>query len=154
MRTSRPATATTDFLAANILGFCGGAVPAHLGRAPQYLADHLAEGRHLATVTASASRRARPATGISPDAFAVTNLRLALFGLWVYFPEKRPWGWAHMKDYRASIEKLRTDAAEAALIRDLATDPTKREMFNRLHEHLSRLADEVEQAMQTSKRSV
>jgi len=54
-----------------------------------------------------------------------------------------------VKDYQASIEKLRTDAAEAALIRDLATDPTKREMFNRLHEHLSRLADEVEQAMQT-----
>jgi len=53
-----------------------------------------------------------------------------------------------MKDYRVSIEKLRTDAAEAALIRNLATDPTKREMFNRLHEHLNRLADEVERAMQ------
>ena len=36
-----------------------------------------------------------------------------------------------MKDYRVSIEKLRTDSAEAALIRVLATDPTKREMFNR-----------------------
>jgi hypothetical protein len=56
-----------------------------------------------------------------------------------------------MKDYQASIEKLRKDAAEAALIRDLATDRNKREMFNRLHEHLSRLADEVEQAMNTSK---
>jgi hypothetical protein len=52
-----------------------------------------------------------------------------------------------MKDYSASIEKLRTDAGEAALIRDLATDPTKREMFNRLHEHLNRLANEVERAM-------
>lgn len=52
-----------------------------------------------------------------------------------------------MKDYQASIQKLRTDAAEAALVRDLATDPTKREMFGRLHEHLSRLADEVERAM-------
>src|SRR6476619_360780 len=52
-----------------------------------------------------------------------------------------------MKDYQASVQKLRTDAAEAALIRDLATDPTKREMFSRLHEHLSRLADEVERAM-------
>jgi hypothetical protein len=41
-----------------------------------------------------------------------------------------------MKDYQASIEKLRNDAAEAALIRNLATDPTKREMFARLHEHL------------------
>ena len=51
------------------------------------------------------------------------------------------------KDYQTSIEKLRTDAAEAALVRDLAIEPAKREMFNRLHEHLSRLADEVEQAM-------
>ena len=51
-----------------------------------------------------------------------------------------------MKDYQASIEKLRSDAAEAALIRDLATDAAKREIFNRLHEHLGRLADEVERA--------
>jgi hypothetical protein len=58
-----------------------------------------------------------------------------------------------VKDYQASIEKLRSDAAEAALIRDLATDRTKREMFDRLHEHLNRLADEVEQAMKSSKRS-
>ena len=56
-----------------------------------------------------------------------------------------------MKDYQASIEKLRTDAAEAALIRDLATDKTKREMFDRLHQHLNRLADEVEKAMKSSK---
>lgn len=54
-----------------------------------------------------------------------------------------------MKDYQASIEKLRKDAAEAALIRDLATEETKREMYNRLHAHLNRLADEVEQAMQS-----
>ena len=56
-----------------------------------------------------------------------------------------------MRDYLASVEKLRTDAAEAALIRDLATDTTKREMFNLLHEHLSRLADEVEKAMNSPK---
>lgn len=49
-----------------------------------------------------------------------------------------------MKDYQASLEKLRRDAA---LLRDLATDKTKREMFDRLHQHLNRLADEVEQAM-------
>jgi hypothetical protein len=55
------------------------------------------------------------------------------------------------KEYQTSVEKLRTDAAEAALVRDLATEPTKREMFNRLHEHLSRLADEVEQAMNARK---
>ena len=52
-----------------------------------------------------------------------------------------------MKDYRASLEKLRRDAAEAALIRDLATDTTKRDMFDHLHQHLSRLADEVERAL-------
>jgi hypothetical protein len=56
-----------------------------------------------------------------------------------------------MKDYRASLEKLRGDAAEAALIRDLATDKAKRDMFDRLHQHLSRLADEVEQAMDARK---
>ena len=58
-----------------------------------------------------------------------------------------------MKDYQASIEKLRADAAEAALIRDLATDKTKREMFDRLDQHLNRLADEVERAMKSSKGS-
>jgi hypothetical protein len=52
-----------------------------------------------------------------------------------------------VKDYRASIEKLRKDAAEAALIRDLATDRGKRDMYDRLHRHFSRLADEVEQAI-------
>jgi hypothetical protein len=52
-----------------------------------------------------------------------------------------------MKDYEGSIEKLRKDAAEAALIRDLATDQAKREIFNRLHEHLNRLADEIERAL-------
>jgi hypothetical protein len=52
-----------------------------------------------------------------------------------------------MKDYLASLEKLRADAAECALIRDLATDRTKRETFDRLHQHLSQLAKEVERAM-------
>jgi hypothetical protein len=54
-----------------------------------------------------------------------------------------------LKDYQASIEKLRKDAAEAALIRDLATDKTKREIYDRLHVHLNRLADQVEEAMQS-----
>lgn len=56
---------------------------------------------------------------------------------------------AAMKDYQATIEKLRKDAAEAALIRDLATNRTKREMFSRLHEHLTQLADELQQAMKS-----
>ena len=33
-----------------------------------------------------------------------------------------------MKDYLAQVEKLRTDAAECALIRDLATDQAKRDL--------------------------
>lgn len=45
------------------------------------------------------------------------------------------------------MEKLRNEAAAAALIRDLTTGGTKREVFDRLHQHLSRLADEVEHAM-------
>jgi hypothetical protein len=56
-----------------------------------------------------------------------------------------------MQDYQASIEKLRRDAAEAALIRDLATDVGKREVFSRLHAHFTRLADEVERAMSAAK---
>ena len=52
-----------------------------------------------------------------------------------------------MKDYLASIEKLRADAKEAALIRDRATDANKREMFDRLQRHFNQLADEVERAM-------
>lgn len=55
-----------------------------------------------------------------------------------------------MKDHRAQLEKLRTDAVECALIRDLSTDAAKREMFDRLHRHLSALADEVEKVMNES----
>ena len=56
-----------------------------------------------------------------------------------------------MKDYQAHLEKLRKDAAECALIRDLATDHAKREMFDRLSRHLDQLADEVERAMNAPK---
>jgi hypothetical protein len=52
-----------------------------------------------------------------------------------------------MRDYQASLDKLRSDAAEAALIRDLATNTAKREIFDRLHQHFRRLADEVEHEM-------
>ena len=56
-----------------------------------------------------------------------------------------------MKDYQAHLEKLRNDAAECALVRDLATYKAKREMFDRLARHLGRLADEVERAMNARK---
>ena len=52
-----------------------------------------------------------------------------------------------MKDYQAALEKLRVDAAECRLICDLATDPKKRETFDRLALHLTSLADQVEIAM-------
>jgi hypothetical protein len=52
-----------------------------------------------------------------------------------------------MKDLQVHLEKLRTDAAECALIRDLATEKTKKELFARLAQHLEVLADEVEQAI-------
>ena len=52
-----------------------------------------------------------------------------------------------MKDFQAQIEKLRKDAAECALIRDLATDKAKRDVFDRLSSHLTVLADQVEIAM-------
>jgi hypothetical protein len=44
-----------------------------------------------------------------------------------------------MKDYLAQVEKLRKDAAECALIRDLATDKAKRKMSDRLASHLNLL---------------
>jgi hypothetical protein len=52
-----------------------------------------------------------------------------------------------MQDMKVHLEKLRTDAAECALIRDLATDPVKRELFTKLAEHMSTLAAEVEAAI-------
>jgi hypothetical protein len=52
-----------------------------------------------------------------------------------------------MKDHQTHLEKLRSDAAECRLICDLATDPAKRELFDRLALHLTTLADQVEEAM-------
>jgi hypothetical protein len=52
-----------------------------------------------------------------------------------------------MIDMQASLEKLRADAAEAALIRDLATDSVKRELFDRLSIDFATLAREVEKAI-------
>jgi hypothetical protein len=52
-----------------------------------------------------------------------------------------------MKDFQIQLEKLRRDAAECALIRDLATDREKRELFEKLAGHLTVLADQVELAM-------
>ena len=56
-------------------------------------------------------------------------------------------GHVPMKDMAARLEKLRKDAPECARVRDLATDPIKRELFTKLAEHYQVLATEVEWAM-------
>ena len=48
-----------------------------------------------------------------------------------------------MKDY---LERLRKEAGEYAMLRDQATEQTKREMYDLLIRRLTRLADEVEKA--------
>lgn len=52
-----------------------------------------------------------------------------------------------MKNYQAQVERLHGDAAECALIRDLATDKAKRDLFDALAGHLIGLAGQVEIAM-------
>jgi hypothetical protein len=52
-----------------------------------------------------------------------------------------------MKDMKAHLERLHRDAAECAIIRDLATDPKKRDLFTKLAEHMSVLASDVERAI-------
>ena len=52
-----------------------------------------------------------------------------------------------MRNLKTYVEKLRTDAVDCALIRDLATEKRKREFFAPLADHLSTLAREVEDAI-------
>jgi hypothetical protein len=52
-----------------------------------------------------------------------------------------------MQDMKRRLEKLRDDAAECAITSGLAETREKRELFARLAEHLSGLADEIEAAM-------
>jgi hypothetical protein len=56
-----------------------------------------------------------------------------------------------MKDMQAHLEKLRAQVAECELIRDLATDQAKRELFTRLADHHRTLAWEVERAIANAK---
>lgn len=51
-----------------------------------------------------------------------------------------------MKDIQAYLEKLQVQTAECEIIRDLATDPKKRELFARLAEHFRTLSVELERA--------
>ena len=52
-----------------------------------------------------------------------------------------------MQDMQTHLEKLRTEVAECELIRNLATDPNKRDLFDRLAALLWVLAAEVERGM-------
>ena len=58
-----------------------------------------------------------------------------------------------MKDMVAHWEKLRADATEFALIRDLATDAKKRELYTLLAEQLTMLASEIERVLTAKKAS-
>ena len=55
-----------------------------------------------------------------------------------------------MKDMQEHLEKLQVQIAECEIIRDLATDPKKRELFARLAEHHKVLAAEIEKAMRSA----
>ena len=54
-----------------------------------------------------------------------------------------------MQDYLASLERLRRDAEEAAIIRDRATEPDKSALYHRLYQHYTSLAAEVEKAIKS-----
>jgi hypothetical protein len=52
-----------------------------------------------------------------------------------------------MTEVRNHLEKLRTDAAECAIISGLAADKMKRDLFARLSRHFTVLAEELEKAI-------
>lgn len=52
-----------------------------------------------------------------------------------------------MRDITEHLEKLSLQIAECEMIRDLATDTKKRELFTRLAEHFRVLAGEIEKTM-------
>ena len=52
-----------------------------------------------------------------------------------------------MKDMQAQLERLRLQIAECEMIRDLATDPGKRELFTTLAEKFKLLARQIEKAI-------
>lgn len=57
---------------------------------------------------------------------------------------------AKMKDMQRHLDKLRDDAAECAVIAGEATERAKNELFLRLSQHLSTLADEVEKVLRST----
>lgn len=57
-----------------------------------------------------------------------------------------------MKDMKAQLEKLLTEASECSLIAKLASDKAKRELFAKLAEHYTVLAAEVRKAIESAAR--
>ena len=57
-----------------------------------------------------------------------------------------------MQDMQTHPEKLRVQIAECEMIRDLATDPAKRDLLDRLARHFAVLAGEVERARPGARR--
>jgi hypothetical protein len=53
-----------------------------------------------------------------------------------------------MQDMQAYLEKLSTDAVDCALISKRATDAQKKELFDRIADHLAMLASELERAIE------
>jgi hypothetical protein len=52
-----------------------------------------------------------------------------------------------MRDMLAHLEQLQVQVAECEMIRNLATDKEKRELFDKLAKHYAVLAAEVERAI-------
>ena len=48
------------------------------------------------------------------------------------------------------LSKVRADAAECTLVASLTTDPKKKQMYERIADHLTTLADEIAQAAKKS----
>jgi hypothetical protein len=53
-----------------------------------------------------------------------------------------------MQDMQAYSEKLHRDAVDCELISNRATDAQKKELFDRLADHLAMLASELERAIE------
>jgi len=55
-----------------------------------------------------------------------------------------------MQDMQTYLEKLHRDAVDCAMISKRATDRQKKQLFDRLAEHLAILASELERAVDTA----
>ena len=55
-----------------------------------------------------------------------------------------------MQNMQERLEKIRVQIAECELIRDLATDLRKRELFGRLADHQRVLVGDIEKALQSA----